>query len=109
MSATVKRINENTVELSTETRTVFLSSAELSAINRFSVLDSLRTNINYVVNDMIDDESIDINDYPYSKEELIDEIYVDFEDKIDNDEPFPSDNDIYDSVIDLIDFYVNNR
>lgn len=109
MSATVKRIDECTIELSTETRTVLLNNEEIQKLKDFLVLDTLRSNITYVLNDMIEDEDIDISDYPYTKEELIDEIYIDYEDKVCNDEPFPSDDDIYDSIVDLIEYYVNNK
>ena len=59
---------------------------------------------------VIEDEDISMDDYPYSKDELIDEIYIDFEDKLDADEiPFPADDEIIDAVVDLIDFYVMNK
>ena len=107
MSTIVTKINPTTYELKSETRSVMLTAEEVKAINDCRVKDELRSAITYVVDHMIEDEDIDITDYPYTYEELIDELYIDYlDDILLDDNPMPSDDDIYDTVIDLIDFYI---
>lgn len=106
----VNRIDPDTIEVDTTTRTINVTTDELNALLKFSLHERLRNEVVYVVDHMIEDCDLDMDDYPYSKDELIDEIYIDFEDKLDADEiPFPADDDVYDAVIDLIDFYTMNR
>ena len=106
----VRRLDNDTIEIESATRIINVTTDELNALLTFNLHERLRNAVAYVVDHMIEDEDIDMDDYPYSKDELIDEIYVDFEDKLDADEiPFPDDDDIYDAVSDLIDFYVLNK
>lgn len=106
----VRRLDNDTIEIESATRIINVTTDELKALLTFDLHERLRDAVVYVVDHMIEDEDIDMDDYPYSKDELIDEIYIDFEDKLDADEiPFPDDDDIYDAVSDLIDFYVLNK
>lgn len=106
----IRRTPLDPIEVESSTRSFFITTDELNALLKFNLHERLHNEIAYVIDHMIEDEDIDMDDYPYSKDELIDEIYVDFEDKLDADEiPFPDDDDVYDAVIDLIDFYVLNK
>ena len=110
METTVNKIAPDLYEIRTSTRTTNVTAQELTALQTFSRHERLRNEITYVVDHMIEDGDLDMSDYPYSYEELIDEIYIDYEDRLDNDEiPFPADDDVFDSVIDLIDFYNHNK
>jgi hypothetical protein len=110
MDIKVIRRTPDLIEIESATRTNNITTDELNALLKFNLHERLRSEVTYVVDHMIEDEDIDMNDYPYSYEELIDEIYIDFEDKLDADEiPFPADDDVYDAVSDLIDFYVLNK
>lgn len=110
MEIKVIRRTPDLIEIESATRINNITTDELNALLKFNLHERLRNEITYVIDHMIEDEDIDMNDYPYSKEELIDEIYIDFEDRLDADEiPFPSDDDVYDAVSDLIDFYVLNK
>lgn len=110
MDIKVIRRSTDLIEIESSTRTNNVTTDELNALLTFNLHERLRNEIVYVIDHMIEDEDISMDDYPYSKDELIDEIYVDFEDKLDADEiPFPDDDDVYDAVIDLIDFYVLNK
>lgn len=110
MDIKVIRRSTDLIEIESSTRTNNITTDELNALLKFNLHERLRNEIVYVIDHMIEDEDIDMDDYPYSKDELIDEIYIDFEDKLDADEiPFPDDDDVYDAVSDLIDFYVLNK
>jgi hypothetical protein len=110
MDIKVIRRTTDLIEIESATRTTNVTTDELNALLKFRLHERLRNAIVYVIDHMIEDEDIDLDDYPYSKDELIDEIYVDFEDKLDADEiPFPADDEICDAVVDLIDFYVMNK
>lgn len=106
----IRRTPLDPVEVESSTRSFFITNDELNALLKFNLHERLRNAIAYVIDHMIEDEDIDMDDYPYSKDELIDEIYIDFEDKLDADEiPFPADDEIIVAVVDLIDFYVMNK
>lgn len=106
----IRRTPLDPIEVESSTRSFFITTDELNALLKFSLHERLRNAIVYVIDHMIEDEDIDMDDYPYSKDELIDEIYIDFEDKLDADEiPFPADDEICDAVVDLIDFYAMNK
>ena len=106
----IRRTPLDPIEVESSTRSFFITTDELDALMKFRLHERLRNAIVYVIDHMIEDEDIDMDDYPYSKDELIDEIYTDFEDKLDADEiPFPADDEICDAVVDLIDFYVMNK
>ena len=51
-----------------------------------------------------DGDTIDMNRYPYSYEEFIDEIYIDLEEEIDYGNPV-SEEDIDEKITDTADFY----
>lgn len=110
MDIKVIRRTPDIIEIESATRTTNITTDELNALLKFNLHERLRSEVAYVIDHMIEDEDIDMDDYPYSKDELIDEIYIDFEDRLDADEiPFPDDDDVYDAVSDLIDFYVLNK
>lgn len=62
---------------------------------RFRIEDSLRE---------MDGDTISLEKYPYTFEELIDEIYVDLEDEVDYGNSV-SDDDIEEKILDTADFY----
>lgn len=110
MDIKVRRLSPDLIEMESATRISNITADELTALQTFVLHERLRNAVIYVVDHMIEDGDLDMGDYPYSKEELIDEICVDYEDRLDADEiPFPADDDISDSVTDLVDFYVRNK
>lgn len=97
------RNNDNTFTFKGENRELQLSANELSFIvNQFGKVN-LREQIEYKANDMNGD-TINLELYPYSYEEFIDEIFVDFEDEIDYGNSV-SDDDIEEKILDLASFY----
>ena len=85
------------------TGTVDLTVNEVSLlVNRF-MRDGLRESIEYRLREA-DGDTIDVSRYPYSFEELIDEIFTDLEDEIDCGN-YPDDEDIDDKIECLASFY----
>ena len=83
--------------------TIELTANEVSLLMNQMQKDTLRSRIEDAVNDM-DGDTIDMSKYEYTREEFIDEIFLDLEDEIDYGN-FVSDDDITDKITDTADFY----
>lgn len=82
---------------------ISLTANELSFIvNQFNKI-GLRDTIEDLCREM-DGDTIDLERYPYTFEEFIDEIFVDLEDEIDFGN-IPSEEDIKDKIQDTANFY----
>lgn len=100
---TITKIDNTTYELKAENRTVLLTAEDVKAIHEQVLKEQLYGAIDYAINEVVKDETADINDYPFTYEELIKEIFDEYaEDVIENGNPMPSENDLYDSVVDLL-------
>lgn len=87
------------------TGTVDLTANEVSLlVNRF-MKDGLRESIEHIA-EKLNGDSIDLDRYPYTREEFIDEIFTDLEDEVDYGN-YP-DDDIEEKIIDTADFYEMN-
>lgn len=96
-----------TFTLHRENGTVDLTMNEVGFIvNQFGKMN-LRSNIIDRINSANDDW-LDVSKYPYSFEELVDEIFVDLEDEIDYGNSV-SDEDIDDKISDLCSYYELER
>ena len=86
-----------------ENGSVTLTGNEMSFLfNQFAKI-SLRESIEYRLREL-DGDRIDLSMYPYSFEELIDEVFVELEDDIDHGN-MPDDKDIDDRIMDTAEFY----
>ena len=85
-------------------QTVTLSYADAGAIKQNLLLHELREAIGYALDDAIGDDEIDLNKYDGTREEFIDEIYVDLEDDVYYGE-YPSEEYIKEKISDLCNFY----
>jgi len=97
------RNENNTYTLERENGTLDLTANEMSFLfNQFAKY-SLRDNIEYELREA-DGDTIDLGRYPYSFEELVDEIFTDLEDEVDYGN-LPSDSDIQDKIADVASYY----
>ena len=80
-----------------------LTANEVSLLMNQMQKDTLRERIEDAVNDM-DGDTIDMGKYEYTREEFIDEIFVDLEEEIDYGNAV-SDDDITDKINDVANFY----
>lgn len=85
------------------TRIVDLTANEVSLLVNQFMKHGLRESIEYRLREA-DGDTIDLEKYPYSFEELVDEIYVDLEDEVDYGN-FPNDDDIDDKIEEVASFY----
>ena len=97
------RNENNTYTLERENGTIDLTMNEVSFIVNQSNKIGLRDTIEDLCREM-DGDTIDLERYPYTFEEFIDEIFVDLEDEIDFGN-FPSEEDIKDKIQDTANFY----
>ena len=97
------RNSNGTWTIESETRTVDLTASEVCALADRFMKYSFRQSIEDKLHEMNQD-TIDLEEYPYSFEELVDEVYDYFEDRIDHGD-LPNENDIYDTIIDVARFY----
>ena len=96
--------NENgTYTLERENGTIDLTMNEVSFIVNQSNKIGLRDTIEDLCREM-DKDTIDLDRYPYTFEEFIDEIFVDLEDEVDYGN-MPSEEDIKDKIQDTANFY----
>lgn len=95
--------NEYGYEIKADTYSMIIPHNDMSLLmNRF-MKDSLRDSIEYELLEAHED-TIDLSKYPYSHEELVDEIFTDLEDEIDYGNP-PTDDDIKDKIAEVASFY----
>ena len=93
--------------IQTETRSIDLTTTEVSFIVNHFMKESVRETIGALLHEM-DGDTIDLSQYPYSFEEFVDEIFVDLEDEIDYGN-FPTEDDIRDKIEYVADFYEHNK
>lgn len=99
---TIKR-TEYGYEIDTSTYQMIVPHSEMSLLVNQYMKDSLRQSIEYELHEA-DGDTIDLERYPYSFEELVDEIFVDLEDEIDCGN-YPSDDDVKEKIADTANFY----
>ena len=100
----------NTYTLETETRQIMLEGNEVAFISQQLILMNIRSDIEDAVKNLIEDDEIDMDVYDGTVDDLIEEVFVDMEDYMDtHDGERPDDNEIYDHVRDIMDFYEANR
>ena len=97
------RNENNTYTLERENGTLDLTANEVSFILNQANKIGLRDRIEDLCREM-DGDTIDLERYPYTFEEFIDEIFVDLEDEIDFGN-IPSEEDIKDTIHDTANFY----
>ena len=95
--------NNGVWTIDTATRSVDLTSNEVSILVKEYMKHGLRASIIDRLHEA-DGDTIDIERYPYDFDELVDEVYTDLEEDIDNDE-YPNDDDIDDKIADVAQFY----
>ena len=95
--------NEGIWTIKTETRSVDLTANEVSMLVNQFMKHGLRESIEYRLREA-DGDTIDLGKYPYSFEELVDEIYVDLEDEVDYGN-YPDDEDIDGKIEEVASFY----
>lgn len=99
---TIER-HEYGYEIKSSTYTINIPLNDMSLLMNRYMKDSLRSSIEYELK-QADGDTIDISKYPYSYEELIDEVFVDLEDEIDYGNP-PTDEDIKNKIEEVASFY----
>ena len=99
---TIER-NEYGYEIKSSTYSTIIPHNDVSLLLNVYMKDSLRDSIEYELREA-DGDTIDLEKYPYSFEELVDEIYVDLEDEVDFGNP-PTDKDIKDMIQGVASFY----
>ena len=90
-------------EIKTDTYTMTIEHNVMSLLMNRYMKDSLRDSIEYELHEA-DGDTINLERYPYSFEELVDEVFVDLEDEIDYGNP-PTDDDIKDKIQEVASFY----
>lgn len=99
----ITRNDNGTWTIESATRTIDLTTNEVCLLTNQFMKHSLRESIEYRLREA-DGDTIDLEKYPYSFEELVDEIYVDLEDEVDYGN-FPNDDDIDDKIEEVASFY----
>ena len=89
--------------LERENGSIDLTANEMSFLMNQFMKITLRDNIEYMLREM-DGDTICLEKYPYSFEELIDEVFVELEDEVDYGN-MPDDDDIRDKIADTASFY----
>lgn len=102
MATTINR-TEYGYEIQTSTYSMVIPHREMSLLMNRYMKDSLRDSVEYELREA-DGDTIDLEKYPYSFEELVDEIYVDLEDEVDYGNP-PTDEDIKDKIQEVASYY----
>lgn len=90
-------------EIKDDTYSMIVPHNAMSLLMNRYMKDSLRNSIEYELK-QADGDTIDLDRYPYSFEELVDEIFVDLEDEVDYGNP-PTDDDIKDKIAEVASFY----
>lgn len=85
--------------------TLVLTANEMSFLfNQFAKI-GLRNSIGYMV-DKLNGDQIDIERYPDGdREDFIDEVFTDLEDKVDLYDKIPDEDEIEEKILDTADFY----
>lgn len=99
----ITRNDNGTWTIESATRIVDLTANEVSLLVNQFMKHGLRESIEYRLR-KADGDTIDLEKYPYSFEELVDEIYVDLEDEVDYGN-FPNDDNIDDKIEEVASFY----
>lgn len=94
---------ESGYEIDSATYRITIPLNDMSLLMNRYMKDSLRDSIIYELHEA-DGDTIDISKYPYSFEELVDEVFVDLEDEVDYGNP-PDDEDIKDKIAEVASFY----
>ena len=94
---------EHGYEIKADTYNVTIPHNDMSLLMNIYMKDSLRNSIEYELHEA-DGDTINLERYPYSFEELVDEVFVDLEDEIDYGNP-PTDDDIKDKIAEVASFY----
>ena len=90
--------------------TIILSPTEINYIRTQLDLMSIRSDVEYVLRDMIDDEEVDISAYDGDENDLANEVMTVITDKRDLYEDYnPDTNEIRDIVAEVMEYYENNR
>ena len=97
------RNNDGTFTLEREIGMVSLTANEMAFMQNQYMKFVLRDSIEYNLRGS-DGELISLNLYPYSFEELVDEIYSELESQVDYGTP-PTDDNIKDKIADIASFY----
>ena len=96
--------NDNGIwTIESETRSIDLTANEVSLLVNQFMKHGLRESIEYRLNERNGDD-INLEAYPYSYDELVDEIFTDLEEKIDYGE-YPDDEDIDSGIDSVAQFY----
>lgn len=90
-------------EINASTYNVIIPFNDVSLLMNVYMKDSLRESVIYELNNANGD-TIDLNLYPYTFDELVDEIYTDLADEIDYGNP-PTDETIKDKITEVAEFY----
>ena len=85
------------------TRSIDLTANEVSLLVNQFMKHGLRDSIIYRLHEA-DGDTIDLEKYPYTFEELVDEIFTDLEDEVDYGN-YPDDDDIDEKIADTASFY----
>ena len=96
--------NEYGYEIKASTYSMIVPHNDMSLLVNTYMKDKLRESIIYELHEA-DGDTIDLEKYPDSFDELVDEVFVDLSDKIDNEGSFPNDDDIRNKIADVADYY----
>ena len=102
MATTINR-NEYGYEIKAETYSMIIPHNAMSLLMNRYMKDSLRDSVEYELREA-DGDTIDLEKYPYTFDELVDEVFVDLEDEIDYGN-FPDDEDIKAKIEEVASFY----
>lgn len=90
-------------EIDSATYRITIPHNDMSLLVNIYMKDQLRDSIEYELHEA-DGDTIDLERYPYSFDELVDEIFTDLEDEVDYGNP-PTDDDIKEKIADTASFY----
>lgn len=90
-------------EINATTYSMIIPHSDMSLLVNIYMKDSLRDSIIYELHEA-DGDTIDLERYPYTFDELVDEVFVDLEDEIDYGN-FPDDEDIKAKIEEVSSFY----
>lgn len=99
---TINRTEEG-YKIVSPTYQITIPHRDMSLLVNIYMKDSLRNSIEYELREA-DGDTIDLERYPHSFEELVDEIFVDLENEIDYGN-LPTDEDIQEKIADIAGYY----
>lgn len=100
----IKRNGNNYIIERNDGTSVELTCNEVSLLVNFFGKEGLRSQIGERLDFAVEDNGLDLDKYDGTRDEFIDEIFVDFEDEIDCGNSV-DDSDIDDKICDLAEFY----